>query len=49
VLQGVLGLAISVAIARAMYSLVERPFARLRRRFGPAEPSARPELREAAA
>jgi len=49
VLQGVLGLLVSVAIARAMYTFVERPFARLRRRFGPAEPPARPELREAAA
>jgi peptidoglycan/LPS O-acetylase OafA/YrhL len=49
VLQGVLGLAISVALALAMYRFVERPFARLRRRFGPAEPRASPELREAAA
>ena len=49
VLQGVLGLAISVAFAGAMYRFVERPFARLRRRFGPAEPAARPELHEAAA
>ena len=49
VLQGVLGLVISVAFAGAVYRFVERPFARLRKRFGPAKRPVQPALREAAA
>lgn len=45
---GALALALSVAFAWAMYRYVERPFARLRKRFGPAEP-APPEVHEVAA
>jgi len=49
VLQGVLGLASLVAFAGAIYRFVARPFARVRRRFGPAERPVRLALREAAA